>query len=204
VPDEKVADDGGSDIGPPECLPVAEAWHDYGGSVRERVNGQVGGTVGVLELSADYESWGLDARKVRAVSGRVRPALELESRHIGWGGFKVVPEPLWRRLRFAAPNLFQMFAEPDLTEPGRHHAPALVGCLSRERDTSDPDNRSDTLRMTSSERVHQAASIGVTDHRGPINPGGVQHGDDVSDVFVEPVCFRMLGLVALSMTSVVE
>jgi hypothetical protein len=76
---------------------VAEAWYDHRGSVRQRVYGQLSGTVSVLTIPTDNESRSLDAPKVFGVVGGIGPALELEREHLGGCRRKVVYQPAWGR-----------------------------------------------------------------------------------------------------------
>ena len=71
-------------------------------------------------------------------------------------------------------------------------------------DAANADNRSNTLWMARRECVNEAGAVGVADHRRPLHSSEVQHGDDVRDVLVEPVCLQVLRLIAQSVAAVVE
>src|SRR5438309_3431936 len=83
VPREKVAGDRSGYVGSPKRLQVAETRHHRHGSVWERFDGPLSGTVGVLVLPADDEGRSCNARKVIAVARSIRPSLELEQKHLG-------------------------------------------------------------------------------------------------------------------------
>src|SRR6266849_7012238 len=182
VPREEVADDWGSGVGSPECLHVTEARYHYRCSGRKRGGGQLGGTVGVLELPADYESRSVDTREVLVLQRSICPALDLEREHLGGGGRKVVHQPGWRWLGFAGRHPFQPFAEPDPAHLCGEFSTTVVG-VCRVSYAADADNRGDTLWMASGERVCEPGAVRVADHRGPIDASGVQHCDGVCNVF---------------------